>query len=66
MVAVVAVLVEEEDRRGWAIPMRPDHGHVLLDDRARVTNPGYSLYGRLRGLAELRGVERAVRALRTA
>jgi len=36
---------------------------VLLDDRARVTNPGYSLYGRMRGLAELRGVERAVRAL---
>lgn len=66
MVAVIAALVEEEDRRGWAIPMRPDHGHVLLDDRARVTNPGYSLYGRLRGLAELRGVERAVRALRTA
>jgi mannonate dehydratase len=64
MVAVIAALVEEEDRRGWAIPMRPDHGHVLLDDRSRVTNPGYSLYGRLRGLAELRGVERAVRALR--
>ncbi|HEY0217370.1 MAG TPA: mannonate dehydratase [Cellulomonas sp.] len=61
MVAVVAALVAEEDRRGAAIPMRPDHGHVLLDDRARSTNPGYSLYGRLRGLAELRGVERAVR-----
>ena len=63
MVAVVAALVEEEDRRGRAIPMRPDHGHVLLDDRSRVTNPGYSLYGRLRGLAELRGVERAVRSM---
>jgi mannonate dehydratase len=63
MVAVIAALVEEEDRRGRAIPMRPDHGHVLLDDRSRVTNPGYSLYGRLRGLAELRGVERAVRGL---
>jgi mannonate dehydratase len=65
MVAVVAALVEEESRRGSAIPMRPDHGHVLLDDRSRVTNPGYSLYGRLRGLAELRGVERAVRGLQT-
>jgi mannonate dehydratase len=65
MVAVIAALVAEESRRGPGaapIPMRPDHGHVLLDDRARVTNPGYSLYGRMRGLAELRGVERAVRA----
>ncbi|RMI03715.1 mannonate dehydratase [Cellulomonas triticagri] len=64
MVAVITALVEEEARRGAAIPMRPDHGHVLLDDAARVTNPGYSLYGRMRGLAELRGVERAVRGLR--
>jgi len=61
MVAVVTALVEEEERRGAQIPMRPDHGHVLLDDARRVTNPGYSLVGRLRGLAELRGVERAVR-----
>ncbi len=64
MVAVISALVDEEARRGPGvapIPMRPDHGHVLLDDRARVTNPGYSLYGRMRGLAELRGVERAVR-----
>ena len=61
MVAVVTALVEEEERRGAQIPMRPDHGHVLLDDAQRVTNPGYSLVGRLRGLAELRGVERAVR-----
>lgn len=64
MVAVISALVEEEARRGSAIPMRPDHGHVLLDDVSRTTNPGYSLYGRLRGLAELRGVERAVQALR--
>lgn len=67
MVAVISALVAEEERRGAGaapIPMRPDHGHVLLDDRARVTNPGYSLYGRMRGLAELRGVERAVRLTR--
>lgn len=66
MVAVIDALLAEEDRRGAAIPMRPDHGHVLLDDAARVTNPGYSLYGRLRGLAELRGVELAVRRMRAA
>lgn len=66
MVAVISALVAEEDRRGPGaapIPMRPDHGHVLLDDRARLTNPGYSLYGRMRGLAELRGVERAVQVV---
>jgi mannonate dehydratase len=58
MVAVISELVAEDARRGPGaapIPMRPDHGHVLLDDRARVTNPGYSLYGRMRGLAEPRG-----------
>jgi len=61
MVDIITTLVVEEERRGEQIPMRPDHGHVLLDDATRVTNPGYSLVGRLRGLAELRGVERAVR-----
>lgn len=67
MVAVISLLVAEERRRaregGPRMPMRPDHGHELLDDVTRRTNPGYSLVGRLKGLAQLRGVEMAVRAL---
>ena len=67
MVGVIAELVTEERRReaegGPRIPLRPDHGHQLLDDQHRDSNPGYSLIGRLKGLAELRGVELAVRRL---
>ena len=67
MVAVIRALVDEERRReregGSRLPLRPDHGHQLLDDQHRATAPGYPLYGRLRGLAELRGVELAVRRL---
>lgn len=67
MVAVIQALIEQEDSQQakgeGLLPMRPDHGHSLLDDNARQTAPGYPLYGRMRGLAELRGVEMAVRKL---
>jgi mannonate dehydratase len=67
MVGIVAALVTEERKRerdgGPRISLRPDHGHQLLDDQRRASNPGYSLIGRLKGLAELRGIELAVRRL---
>lgn len=68
MVALVdALLAEErrrfaEGRRDAVIPFRPDHGHELLSDIGRGTHPGYPLIGRLRGLAELRGVATALSA----
>ncbi|MDN7133385.1 mannonate dehydratase [Halomonas sp. MC140] len=69
MVGVIKALVEEERRRekegGARLPLRPDHGHHILDDQQRNTAPGYPLYGRMRGLAELRGVELAIRRLST-
>lgn len=64
MVGVVAGLLREELRRrgegraDWLIPMRPDHGHAIVDDIGKKVNPGYSCIGRLKGLAELRGIMR--------
>ena len=61
MPEILRLAIQISNEEGIAIPFRPDHGLEMLDDQGKKTNPGYTAIGRLKGMAEIRGLEQGIR-----